>query len=63
MSYFTDWLDWLGGYPFEVARPEVIMEFFRRNGFDTMKLETVGRGPGNNEYVFRKIVGKAPNEA
>src|SRR5260221_5232825 len=24
MSYFTDLLDWLGGYPFEVARPEDI---------------------------------------
>jgi 2-polyprenyl-6-hydroxyphenyl methylase/3-demethylubiquinone-9 3-methyltransferase len=61
MSRFTDWLDWLGGYPFEVARPEVIVEFFRRNGFDSMKLETTGRGPGNNEYVFRKVGGKAPN--
>ncbi len=58
MSYFTDLLDWLGGYPFEVAKPEAIVEFFRGKGFETIKLNPAGRGLGNNEYVFRRLSGK-----
>jgi 2-polyprenyl-3-methyl-5-hydroxy-6-metoxy-1,4-benzoquinol methylase len=54
MSYFTDLLDWLGGYPFEVARPEDIFDFFYCKGFELMRLRTVGDGYGNNEYVFRR---------
>jgi 2-polyprenyl-3-methyl-5-hydroxy-6-metoxy-1,4-benzoquinol methylase len=60
MSYLTDWLDWLGGYPFEVAKPEVIVEFFRRKGFETSKLKTAGRGLGNNEYVVRRLPRQGP---
>ena len=52
MSYFTDLLDWLGGYPFEVAKPEDICEFFRMHGFQLLKLKTVGGRLGNNEFVF-----------
>jgi SAM-dependent methyltransferase len=57
MSYFTDLLDWLGGYPFEVARPEDIFEFFRIRGFQLFKLKTAGGRLGNNEFVFSKIAG------
>jgi hypothetical protein len=58
MSYFTDLLDWLGGYPFEVAKPEAIIAFFQDKGFEKVKLNTAGRGLGNNEYVFRRLSGK-----
>jgi len=54
MSYFTDLLDWLGGYPFEVAKPEAVFEFFRNRGFEMVKLHTVGGGLGCNEFVFVK---------
>jgi len=54
MSYFTDLLDWLGGYPFEVAKPEAVFEFFRSHGFEMVKLHTVGGGLGCNEFVFVK---------
>jgi 2-polyprenyl-6-hydroxyphenyl methylase/3-demethylubiquinone-9 3-methyltransferase len=54
MSYFTDLLDWLGGYPFEVAKPEAIFDFFRTRGFEMVKLHTVGGGLGCNEFVFVK---------
>ena len=53
MSYFTDLLDWLGGYPFEVAKPEEIFDFFRVRGFELVKLRTDIR-MGNNEFVFLK---------
>lgn len=52
MAYSTDLTDWLGGYPFEVAKPEAIIDFFRTKGFGLAKLKTVGIGHGNNEYVF-----------
>jgi 2-polyprenyl-3-methyl-5-hydroxy-6-metoxy-1,4-benzoquinol methylase len=54
MSYFTDLLDWLGGYPFEVAKPEAAFGFFRDRGFEMVKLHTVGGGLGCNEFVFVK---------
>ncbi|HKD78925.1 MAG TPA: class I SAM-dependent methyltransferase [Candidatus Angelobacter sp.] len=61
MSYLTDWLDWLGGYPFEVAKPEMIVEFFQRKGFETSKLKTAGRGLGNNEYVVHRCPRQGPS--
>ncbi len=52
MSRVTDWLDWLGGYPFEVSKPEEIFEFYQQKGFSLAQLKTCGGGLGNNEYVF-----------
>jgi 2-polyprenyl-3-methyl-5-hydroxy-6-metoxy-1,4-benzoquinol methylase len=54
MSYFTDLLDWVGGYPFEVAKPEAVFDFFREKGFELVRLKTVGGHHGNNEFVFIK---------
>jgi 2-polyprenyl-6-hydroxyphenyl methylase/3-demethylubiquinone-9 3-methyltransferase len=54
MAYFTDLLDWLGGYPFEVAKPEAVFEFFKKRGFQLLNLKTAGIGHGNNEFVFLK---------
>jgi 2-polyprenyl-3-methyl-5-hydroxy-6-metoxy-1,4-benzoquinol methylase len=52
MSILHDWLDWLGGYPFEVAAPEKILAFYGARGFILAKLKTAGSRPGNNEFVF-----------
>ncbi len=54
MAYLTDLLDWLGGYPFEVAKPEDVFHFLRDAGFELVKLKTAGGGHGNNEFVFVK---------
>ena len=54
MSLFHDWIDWLGGYPFEVAKPEEIFEYFKKKGFVLVKLKTT-LGLGCNEFVFRKL--------
>jgi 2-polyprenyl-3-methyl-5-hydroxy-6-metoxy-1,4-benzoquinol methylase len=54
MSLFHDWLDWLGGYPFEVATPEQIFEFYQARGFVLQKLKTSGGSHGCNEFVFRR---------
>jgi 2-polyprenyl-3-methyl-5-hydroxy-6-metoxy-1,4-benzoquinol methylase len=55
MSLWYDMLDWLGGYPFEVARPEAILEFLTPDGFSLEKLKTCGGRYGCNEFVFRRI--------
>ena len=53
MSIFYDWKDWLGGYPFEVATPDAIIDFCRPRGFLLEKLATDG-SLGCNEFVFRR---------
>jgi len=54
MSGWRDMFDWLGGYPFEVARPENILESFRTKNFILEKMKTVDGGLGCNEFVLRK---------
>lgn len=54
MSRWHDLLDWVGGYPFEVAKPEEIFGFCRDRGFALLELSTVGGGLGCNQYVFRR---------
>jgi 2-polyprenyl-6-hydroxyphenyl methylase/3-demethylubiquinone-9 3-methyltransferase len=52
MSVWYDLVDWVGGYPFEVAKPEEIFDFYRKKGFTLVKLKTCAGGLGCNEYVF-----------
>jgi SAM-dependent methyltransferase len=54
MSLIHDWKDWLGGYPFEVAKPEEVFEFCRSRGFSLEKLTTCGGRFGCNEFVFNR---------
>jgi 2-polyprenyl-3-methyl-5-hydroxy-6-metoxy-1,4-benzoquinol methylase len=54
MSLMHDWKDWLGGYPFEVAKPEEVFEFCRSRGFSLEKLTTCGGRFGCNEFVFTR---------
>ncbi len=54
MSAVHDLRDWLGGLPFEVAKPEEIFKFYQDRGFMLEKLVTVGGKSGNNEFVFAK---------
>lgn len=54
MSFWTDWLDWIGGYPFEVAKPEEVFEFCKKRGF-TLIFFTTNRGEAScNEFVLKK---------
>jgi len=54
MSKLHDWYDWLGGYPFEVARPEEIFDFYTGRGFLMERMTTCGGGLGCNQFVFRR---------
>jgi len=54
MSIIHDWIDWLGGYPFETARPEAVFCYVRDPGFSLRKLITCGGGLGCNQFVFER---------
>jgi 2-polyprenyl-6-hydroxyphenyl methylase/3-demethylubiquinone-9 3-methyltransferase len=53
MSLWHDLVDWVGGYPFEVAKPEEIFNFYRERGFYLENLTTCNN-LGCNEFVFRR---------
>jgi len=55
MNRWHDIVDWVGGYPYEVATPDEIFEFYKDNGFALTKIKTGGVGLGCNEFVFEKI--------
>lgn len=54
MSVWHDLLDWVGGYPFEVATPQAVVDFLKQEGFALVQLKTVGSGLGCNEFVFAR---------
>ena len=53
MSPWHDLVDWVGGYPFEVAKPEEVIDFCYERGCLLLRLKSCGSGRGCNEYVFR----------
>lgn len=53
MSVWHDLIDWVGGYPFEVAGPGEVFEFFKQRGFTLTRLVTT-HSLGCNEFVFRR---------
>ena len=54
MSPWRDVVDWVGGYPFEVAKPEEIFSFYRQRRFSLEVLSTCGGTLGCNQFVFRR---------
>jgi 2-polyprenyl-3-methyl-5-hydroxy-6-metoxy-1,4-benzoquinol methylase len=54
MSRVHDWVDWLGGLPFEVATPDQIIRFCKERGFQVENLLLRSPGHGCNEFVFSK---------
>jgi 2-polyprenyl-3-methyl-5-hydroxy-6-metoxy-1,4-benzoquinol methylase len=53
MSRWRDIIDWVGGYPYEFAKPDAICSFFIDRGFALDKL-CIGGGLGCSEYVFSR---------
>ena len=54
MSLWHDMRDWVGGYPFEVMRPEAMLAFLRGQGFILTAMKTCGGRHGCNEFVARR---------
>jgi 2-polyprenyl-6-hydroxyphenyl methylase/3-demethylubiquinone-9 3-methyltransferase len=59
MSRRHDLVDWVGGYPFEVAAPEEVFSFCRERGFELRHLKTCKGGIGCNEFVFTRDAANA----
>lgn len=55
MSPWIDIVDWVGGYPFEVAKPKEILDFCSQRGFKLIKMYTCGKGSACNQFVFKKF--------
>ncbi|MBA3431347.1 MAG: class I SAM-dependent methyltransferase [Chloroflexi bacterium] len=51
MSAHHDLIDWVGGYPFEVARSDEVVTFYATRGF-TLRSLHARDGIGCNEFVF-----------
>lgn len=60
MSPHRDVIDWVGGFPFEVSKPEEIFNFYKKRGYVLTMLKTCGGGLGCNEYVFKKLKSTPP---
>ena len=54
MHPWRDVIDWVGGYPFEVATPVEVIDFCRSRGFEVQRSKTCGRGRGCNEFLFSR---------
>lgn len=53
MSPWRDVVDWVGGYPFEVAGVDEIVAFLGHRGFRSELVLDVGSGSGCNQFVLR----------
>lgn len=53
MNWHNDVIDWLGGYPYEFAWPEEIINYFGKRKFYCKKIKD-RRGLACNEYLFVK---------
>ena len=53
MSRWHDVIDWAGGYPYEVATADEIIEFYGRAGFAPRRVNRTN-GLGCNEFVFAR---------
>ncbi|MFF3323426.1 class I SAM-dependent methyltransferase [Streptomyces sp. NPDC002889] len=62
MSAQYDLIDWVGGYPFEVAAPEEVFRVGRRHGMELRHLKTCGGGLGCNEYVFASVADQGSTD-
>ncbi len=54
MNHWHDIIDWVGGYPYEVATPDQIFDFYKARGFTLTKMNCGGVGLGCNQFVFEK---------
>lgn len=54
MNRWHDWIDWIGGYPYERASLEQIAEIYAKDGFRLTKIFDCSSGYGCNEFVFRR---------
>ncbi|WP_045226444.1 class I SAM-dependent methyltransferase [Methyloterricola oryzae] len=52
MSAWHDLIDWVGGFPYEYAKPEEVFDCVVGRGGRLVRLRTMAGGTGCNEFVF-----------
>jgi 2-polyprenyl-3-methyl-5-hydroxy-6-metoxy-1,4-benzoquinol methylase len=55
MSRWRDAVDWVGGYPYEYAKSDVVFDFYRTRGFVLRRLKCSAGPLGCNEFVFHRV--------
>jgi len=56
MDRKRDAVDWIGGYPFEVSKPNQIVSVLNPAGFILKQQWLVGNRLGCNEYLFQRVL-------
>ena len=54
MNRWHDIIDWVGGFPYEVATVDEIFDFYKAKDFSLQKIKSGSVGLGCNEFVFEK---------
>jgi 2-polyprenyl-6-hydroxyphenyl methylase/3-demethylubiquinone-9 3-methyltransferase len=54
MSWLHDVIDWVGGYPYEYASVKDITDFYRRDGFEPVKIRE-NSSYGCHQLVFKRV--------
>ena len=54
MSRWHDMIDWIGGYPYEYAKAEALVEFYEKDSFELCKLAP-NDGYGCHQLVFERV--------
>jgi len=60
MAAHRDVIDWVGGFPFEVSKPEEVFYFYKQRGYELEQLKTCAGSHGCNEYVFKRSANSVP---
>lgn len=55
MSRWPDIADWVGGYSYECARTDQVVDFYRARGFTLRHLRCSSGALTSNEFVFERI--------
>jgi 2-polyprenyl-6-hydroxyphenyl methylase/3-demethylubiquinone-9 3-methyltransferase len=53
MNWWNDVKDWLGGYPYEYAKAEAMVDYFRNNNYKVLKIKDCHNGIGCNEFLVK----------
>ena len=54
MDFLVDIVDWVGGYPYEYATVDEVLDLGTKNGLQTLRVTPAGVPTGCNEFVFTK---------
>ena len=54
MKFYSDIVDWVGGYPYQYASIEEVCKYFEARGFKTKKVIKTAGFTGCNEFVFER---------